>query len=158
MEPAWIAIVVLTVTALALIAVDFYLPGFVLGSIGAVLMVAGVVLGYHAYGTSVAALLVLANVALGLGAAYVAIKYGPRTAAGRSMILSHEQREVRAASQPAAELVGHTGVAETVLRPSGVAMFDGKRLDVVAESGMIERGSAITAVAVDGTRIVVRKT
>ena len=34
----WMAIIILTVAGMALIAVDFYLPGFVLGSIGVVLM------------------------------------------------------------------------------------------------------------------------
>jgi membrane-bound serine protease (ClpP class) len=158
MESAWIIITALTVTALGLIAVDFYLPGFVLGSIAVVLMLVGVVIGYNAYGTSVAAALVLVDTVLGLSAVYVALKYVPRTAAGRKMILVHEQKGMRAGSQPMEELVGRAGVAETVLRPAGVARLNGKRLDVVAESGMIERGSAITVIAVEGTRIVVRKT
>jgi len=44
-----------------------------------------------------------------------------------------------------------------VLRPSGMAVIDGKRLDVVAESGMIAAGSAIKVIAVEGTRVIVRK-
>jgi membrane-bound serine protease (ClpP class) len=54
-------------------------------------------------------------------------------------------------------LVGREGVAQTVLRPTGIGQIDGKRLDVVAESAMIERGSPIKVVAVEGSRIVVRK-
>jgi len=70
--------------------------------------------------------------------------------------LSHEQNNVSAAAQ-APELVGAEGVAQTTLRPSGMAEIDGKRLDVVAESDMIERGSAIQVIAVEGSRIIVRK-
>jgi membrane-bound serine protease (ClpP class) len=48
-------------------------------------------------------------------------------------------------------------VAHTVLRPAGVAVIDGQRLDVVAESGMIESGSPIKIVDVNENRLVVRK-
>jgi membrane-bound serine protease (ClpP class) len=48
-------------------------------------------------------------------------------------------------------------VAQTVLRPSGVALVDGKRLDVQAESGMIAAGSAIKVVSVQDNNIIVRK-
>jgi membrane-bound serine protease (ClpP class) len=73
------------------------------------------------------------------------------------MILSHEQTDMHAGTTQAPDLVGREGVAQTLLRPSGMALLDGKRLDVVAESDMIERGSAIKVVAIDGTRVVVRK-
>jgi membrane-bound serine protease (ClpP class) len=73
------------------------------------------------------------------------------------MILVHEQTGQRAATAPTADLTGREGVALTVLRPSGMALIDGRRFDVVAESAMIERGSAVRVVQVDGTRVVVKK-
>jgi membrane-bound serine protease (ClpP class) len=42
--------------------------------------------------------------------------------------------------------LGREGVAQTVLRPAGMALIDGKRLDVEAESGMIESGSPVKIV------------
>ena len=156
METIWI-IGLLTVVALGLIAVDFFLPGFVLASIGIVLMLTAVSLAYHDYGTTKAAVLFLAEVALGVGTGYSAIRYGPNTAAGKKMILAHEQTGQRAGATHAPELVGAEGTALTVLRPAGMGVFAGKRLDVIAESGMIEPNSAIKVVAIDGSRIVVRK-
>ena len=156
MSVMWIMIG-LTVIGLLLIAVDFYLPGFVLGSIGIVLMLLAVALCYGTYGLNWAAAAFLGEAALGLGIGYAAIRFLPQTAAGKKMILSHQQTDMRAGSAPAPDLVGREGVAQTLLRPSGMALLDGKRLDVVAESGVIERGSAIKVVAVEGTRIVVRK-
>jgi membrane-bound ClpP family serine protease len=147
----------LIVIGLAFIAVDFYLPGFVLGSIGIVLMLAAVALCFNQYGLSWAAVLFLVEALLGLGVGYAAIKFLPQTAAGRKMILSHEQKDMRAGTTHTPELLGREGVAQTLLRPSGMALLDGKRLDVVAESGMIERGSTIKVVAVEGTRIIVQK-
>jgi membrane-bound serine protease (ClpP class) len=42
------------------------------------------------------------------------------------------------------------------LRPSGTANINGQRVDVVTEGGLIERGTAVKVVAVEGSRIVVR--
>jgi membrane-bound ClpP family serine protease len=43
------------------------------------------------------------------------------------------------------------------LRPSGTASINGRRVDVVTEGGLIERGTAVKVVAVEGARIVVRE-
>jgi membrane-bound serine protease (ClpP class) len=48
------------------------------------------------------------------------------------------------------------GIAQTNLRPSGTAMINGQRVDVVTEGPMIEQGAAIKVVAVEGMRVVVR--
>jgi membrane-bound serine protease (ClpP class) len=53
--------------------------------------------------------------------------------------------------------MGREGVAQTILRPAGVAMIGDQRLDVVAESGVIESGSPVRIVAVNENRLVVRK-
>lgn len=73
------------------------------------------------------------------------------------MILSHEQTNQTATANPATELVGVTRQRGDIVAPLGIAELKGKRLDVVAESGMIEPGSTIKVVAVEGARIVVRK-
>jgi membrane-bound serine protease (ClpP class) len=154
----WMTIAILIITGLALIAVDFYLPGFVLGSIGVVLMLVALVLAYELYGANVMLLLFLMEVALGIGVGYASIKLFPQTAAGKRMILGETQTGVHAeSSKQQADWIGREGVAQTVLRPAGVAIIDGKRLDVEAESGMIEGGSPVKVVAVHDNRLVVRK-
>ena len=54
------------------------------------------------------------------------------------------------------ELVGAEGVAATDLRPAGSGEFGDERVDVVAESEWIEKGSPIKIVASEGYRHVVR--
>jgi membrane-bound serine protease (ClpP class) len=56
------------------------------------------------------------------------------------------------------ELLNGIGTAVTQLRPSGVATINGQRVDVVTEGGLIERGTPVKVVAVEGSRIVVRAT
>ncbi|MFO0827016.1 MAG: NfeD family protein [Phycisphaerales bacterium] len=54
--------------------------------------------------------------------------------------------------QSLARLVGQRGVTETPLRPAGFITLDGRRVDAVAESGLIEAGTPVRVVAViDGT-------
>ena len=53
------------------------------------------------------------------------------------------------------ELVGKEGISDTVLRPSGFAIIDDERIDVVTQGEMISKGTAVKVVMVEGNRIVV---
>ena len=154
----WMAIIILTVTGMVLIAVDFYLPGFVLGSIGAVLMLVATGVCYSDTESLNETIIVFCvEVALGIGAGYASIKYFPKTATGKKMILAATQTGAGALSKQPGDWIGREGVAQTPLRPAGAALIDGQRFDVVAESGMIESGSPIRIVAVHENRLVVKK-
>lgn len=150
-------IITLSAVAVALIAVDFYLPGFVLATIGIVLMFIAVGIAWYVYGITLALWIFIGEAFLGVAAGYFSIKLVPQTAFGKRMFLHETQAGVRAQTTVAPQLIGRSGVAKTVLRPAGVAEVDGKRLDVVAESGMIASGEPITVIAVQENRIVVRK-
>lgn len=56
------------------------------------------------------------------------------------------------------QYIGKTGRAATDLRPSGTAIIDEKRVDVVTRGDYIEKGSQIRVIDVEGSRVVVRKT
>ena len=53
-------------------------------------------------------------------------------------------------------LIGQFGRALTPLRPSGLVDFDGRRLDGLAEEGLIPRGALVRAVQIRGGQLVVR--
>ena len=54
-------------------------------------------------------------------------------------------------------LVGKTGVADTVLRPSGRALIDGKIYTVEADNEFVDAGRGILVIRVRGNRIVVKR-
>jgi membrane-bound serine protease (ClpP class) len=56
-----------------------------------------------------------------------------------------------------AALVGKIGVTDTVLRPSGKAVFDGKVYDVEADGEFVESGRGILVTKVRGSRFTVRR-
>jgi membrane-bound serine protease (ClpP class) len=53
-------------------------------------------------------------------------------------------------------LAGATGIAQSDLRPAGVARIAGERIDVVTEGDFISSGSAIEVLRVEGNRVTVR--
>ncbi|MBT7094747.1 MAG: nodulation protein NfeD [Bacteroidetes bacterium] len=55
------------------------------------------------------------------------------------------------------ELVGKTGEAYSILRPSGKVMIEGEVYDAVAESSWIEKGSNIKVIRQETTQLYVRK-
>lgn len=59
---------------------------------------------------------------------------------------------------PQKELVGKTGTATSVMRPSGRVQIDGSYYEAVAEDGFfIERGSRIVVVRIEGGQLYCRK-
>ncbi len=55
------------------------------------------------------------------------------------------------------KLVGKTGNTLTDLRPSGTAIIDDKRIDVVSHGDYIEKDEEVTVIEVNGPRIVVER-
>lgn len=54
-------------------------------------------------------------------------------------------------------LLNKSGVALTTLRPSGIALIDGKRVDVTAESIFIDKDKKIKVTAVEGNKVTVKE-
>lgn len=85
------------------------------------------------------------------------------SAIGRRAIGAPTDEEVLARSQEAeterqrlGALVGAEGIALTDLRPVGIAEFQGQRLEVFAETRLIERGTKVRVTVAEGNQIKVR--
>ena len=81
------------------------------------------------------------------------LKYFPTSSVAKAFISKGSVGEIGTENP---ELVGKTGVAQTNLHPSGMALVNGQRVDVVTEGNLIERGTPIEVIAVEGIRVVVR--
>lgn len=60
------------------------------------------------------------------------------------------------ASLPGPVAVGEEGTAATPLRPVGFVRFGDRRIEAVAEHGMIEAGASVTVTETGPSRVVVR--
>ncbi len=92
-----------------------------------------------------------------------ALRVMPNTPMGRQLILvnTEEEQAERALReqerlQQEQALVGARGVALTDLRPIGSAEIEGTRLEVMADGGPIESGSAVKVWSVHGNQVRVR--
>lgn len=158
-------IILLGLGLIAVLVEVFLLPGFgVAGILGALLMGAAVVLAmlgsFPSGGDVVQALAVLgASVVITLAVAYAWLRHLPnsRRFAGLVHRESVQAAEGYISALPRGDLVGRQGTAVTDLRPAGVALLDGERIDVVTEGEYISAGSRITVVRAEGYRHVVRQ-
>jgi len=91
---------------------------------------------------------------------YVGFKHVlPRSFVGRQIILGDlvsPEGEASGTDRDLGDLVGAEGVSRSYLRPAGVADINGQRVDVVTEGGMVDKGTRVRVIDVEGNRVVVR--
>lgn len=137
----------------ALLLLETVLPGLIAGILGVLCLVAGVIAGYTSFGARTGNLILL-----GVGAGLVIgtlcwMKYFPNSRIARVFV---SEKTVGDLGVEKPELLNQTGVAHTNLRPSGTALINGRRVDVVTEGSLIERGKPVRVVAIEGLKVVVR--
>jgi membrane-bound serine protease (ClpP class) len=146
-------VVTLILVGAALLLLETILPGMIAGLVGFGCLVAGVALAYMNFDARTGNL-VLVLVVSGLVAGTLCwMKFFPGSRIARVFISQKTVGEI-GAGKP--DLLDQTGTALTTLRPSGTAVIGGRRVDVVTEGSLIERGAAVKVVAVEGMRTVVR--
>lgn len=148
-------IIALVFCGLLLVVAEIFLPGGVLGLVGAGCLIAASVMAFKEYGPAGGAMFTLAELALGAVVILQAVRWIPNTRLGKGLVLGAAV-EGSAPAKENAELLGREGVAITQLRPAGAARIDGHRQDVVTEGGLIEAGTALRVIGVEGMRVVVR--
>ena len=152
----WEWIVLLLVVGLVLVIVEVFLPSGLFGVAGALCLIVAITLTYSNYGVAAGTWLLGGVIMATLVGLVLWIKFFPKTPTGRRMMLDQTSGNVEPERDFEA-LLQKRGVARSHLRPSGIAEIEGRRVDVVSEGGMIPPDTNIQVVAVDGTRIVVRK-
>jgi len=146
-------VVTLILVGAALLLVETVLPGMIAGIIGLGCLVAGVAVAYLNFEARTADFILLLVVAGLVAGAFCWFKFFPDSRLARLFI---SQRTVGDIGAEKPELLHQTGTALTTLRPSGAAVIEGKRVDVVTEGPFIEPGTPVKVVAVEGMRVVVR--
>lgn len=146
---ALIAMIVGTI----LLMIEMFIPGFgAAGISGIVLSVAGLI----AMGGNAVQTLILVGcelILLGIALA-VCVHTASRGRFAKSRLVLKDV----AVRKPDGEddLTGRTGRAETPLRPSGIAVIDGRRVSVITEGEFVDAGTDITVIGASGNKITVR--
>lgn len=154
-------ILVCFVFGLGLLIVEVFMPGFGLpGVSGIVLEVVAIVLTYMGHGGLAAlgmTLIILAVVAIAIS---LALHSATRGKLSKSAMILTETESAEAGyvtSQDMDVFLDKEGLTTTVLRPSGMAEFDGVKLNVVSDGEYIAQNVLVRVDHVEGSRVVVRK-
>lgn len=146
------------VAGLLLLLYEMFTPGMGFpGLLGGILLVAAVVL--RADSLKMAAITLLLILIPLIVAAIIIFRSFSKGALSRSPIVLKESIEAESTPLGDADmqaLIGREGVSLTPLRPSGMADFDGLRLDVASSGEFIPQGAKVRIDRVEGLRVLVR--
>ncbi len=150
--------VILLLVGLICIILEIFVPSGILGIIGGgailgALLVSGADMGHMAFSIGVA---LLVSIVLAI---VLFRKLDFNKGILRHIVLSDSTKSELGyvSNENRMDLIGLRGRALTFLRPSGSAVFNGERLDVVSEGSFISRDAEVEIVKVEGSRVVVRE-
>ena len=146
----------LVLSGFVLIGMEIFLPGGLLGIIGALIWLAAAAVGYFQFDAPWNALSAIGLLFLLILTFILWMRFFPKSRIGRSLTLTDNLDHSQSHTQPTIE-IGATGEALTNLRPAGIALFEGKRMGVMADANWIEAGKSVHVIAVQNTTITVRE-
>ena len=152
------AILILFLLGVLLLAGEVFVPGAVLGILGAICMFAGCVISFLELGTGGGILATAVALALLGLTLYVELVWLPKTRFGKKLIV---QTTIHATSQPPLadkhSIIGKMAEAATPLVPSGFVLVEGRRYEAFSQSGHVPRGAQLRVSGLDNFRLIVTK-
>lgn len=160
----WIAVnlplLVCFVVGIGLLVLEAFMPGFGLPGISGIVMeIVAIVLTWVNHGPVAAlglTIIVLSLIAIAIS---MSLRSATKGRLSRSKIILKERESNEAGYRSAEDMqvfLGKEGETTTVCRPTGMAEFDGVKLNVVSEGEFLPAGTRVRIVQVEGSRIVVR--
>lgn len=160
----WLAInlpiIIFFILGLGMMVIEAFLPGFgVPGITGIVLELGAIAFTWTRHGPLAAlgmTLIIVAIMGITLSISLRSIARGKLSKS--SIILKEEETSERGyrTSEDLEVFLGREGTTLTVLRPIGVAEFDGVRLDVSSEGDFIAPDTKVRITSVEGGKMTVR--
>ena len=160
----WIAVnlplLVCFLVGIGLLVLEAFMPGFGLPGISGIVMeIVAIALTWVNHGPVAAlglTIIVLSLIAIAIS---MSLRSATKGRLSRSKIILKERESNEAGYRSAEDMqvfLGKEGETTTVCRPTGMAEFDGVKLNVVSEGEFIPAGTRVRIAQVEGSRIVVR--
>ena len=140
-----------------LIGLEIFIPGGILGVFGSIAWLVAAVVGWRAFPDPWNMVSAFSLLVVGVLTFFAWIRYFPKSRVGRSLSLQESAAEYKSHKADIVA-IGTTGKALSTLRPSGIALLDGKRVDVMADGEWIEAGDAVKVSSTSGGHVSVIKT
>ncbi len=152
-----ILVIILAIIGLAGILWELHVvPGHgAPGVLGGAVLLLSVLLAFGTPMIFVAMQTVASAIVLTVILFYVATRIFPENAWIKKLTFAGAQGADYVTSSDFSSLLGKSGVAASYLRPSGVALVDGERVDVLTQGEFIHEGTPVRITRVEGARIFV---
>ena len=153
-------ILICFVIGIGLLILEAFMPGFgAPGITGIMLEVVTLVMTWFEHGhvaTLIVLLVVLLVLAIAISASLRSITRGRLSKSSLVLNETESNEDGYRSTQDLAVFMGKEGTASTVLRPTGIADFDGVRLNVSSEGEYIPAGTQVRIIKMEGAKILVR--
>ncbi len=138
------------VAGVALLFAELFVPGGVIGFLGTAVLVTSIVFAFRdhppLFGVALSAIsLVMIPSMIVWGLRRISLDASQNVEDGYTSV-----------EEGLDELLGKEGETVTVLRPSGIAKIEGRRVDVTSENMAVEKNVAVKVVRVEGNQVIVR--
>ena len=142
---------------LFLIGIEIFIPGGVLGILGAIALIGAAAIGFATFPIWAGWLSLFVILALTGLALFIWMKYLPRSPIGKALSLS--SKPTSSNPEESTWAVGMTGTTLCELRPAGKAMINEQRADVIADKGTwIAHDTPVEIIRIAGNLIYVKET
>jgi len=147
----------LLISGLILIFLEFYLPGAILGTLGALFIVASyIVLVMQGTAPLEFILFFFGSLAAVYGLIRFALWRIPRAKPGRSIYLKGDQTGY-VASAFDKTAIGKDGIVLTDLKPGGYILIDGDQHQAISLEGYVSKGKKVTVISGEGESLLVKE-
>lgn len=148
---------ILFVVGIALVILELFLPGGIVGAIGAISILGSLFLATDNVVHMGISILIAIGVSIITSIIMIRV-FGKKMSLFKKIILTDSTNTENGyvSNRNRTELLGLEGVTLTQLRPAGTVLIENERIDVVSEGEFIQKDKNVIVVKVEGARIVVR--
>ena len=146
-------IIIIAMLGLLLLFVEILMPGFGLfGILGTLSLLGTLVVVFKLYGFTAFLVMLAAVVIIFFGM----IVFAKKSGLYNKVVLKDRQEAKGFDETPLQGLLGKVGMTHTELKPFGVAVFDGKQVDVCSTGEFIDRNVQVQVVQITGKIVTVK--
>lgn len=151
-----IGAIILLLIGFAIIFIEFYLPGGIMGVVGGIVIALAIILfAQEADSILATSIFILCSIVLFvLMVKYVLWKIVNTDP--KYSIYSADNQQGYYASKKLPHVIGHTAIALTDLRPGGYIDVNGERIQAISKYGYIDKGSEVEIIAQTEESLIVK--
>lgn len=147
----------LVILGLALILLEFYIPGAVMGILGGISILSGILLFASQTDSLTAIILFVAGTAISVGLLIRFALWRIVHAKPGYSIYSNKDQEGYQASEYDKSAIGKTGIVLADLKPGGYILVDGRQHPAISISGYITKGERVDIIGGQEQSLMVKK-